>query len=403
MQDIKSRIESKEMQELYETVAESVSATEEITEESTDAKVNPYTVPSNSGSTQSHTNTMTSASNSEMVGWIKIDGTNINYPVMQTPNDPDYYLSRDFYKNNSVYGCPYVQANCNVTDPSDNVIIYAHHMNDGSMFANLELFRSKDFWKSHKQVSFDTLDKKGKYEILAVFAVPVDENDAKSFKYYEFVNSYDPQHFTDFVKKCKELSFYDTGVTAKHGDKLLTFLASVYGLRRSEVLGLKWHNVDFENGTIWIRETLQQCTKDITGESNYTSETKTESSNRTLPMTQQVREVLLKQKQLQQEHRSILERAYYLNDYVCTFDNGKEISPNYLSRTFHKIIKKTDLPTVRFHDLRHSVASNLLNDGFTTVQVAEWLGHSNSTTTLKFYAHIDKTSKMAIANSLAPI
>lgn len=184
---------------------------------------------------------------------------------------------------------------------------------------------------------------------------------------------------------------------------LPTFLASVYGLRRSEVLGLKWHNVDFENGTIWIRETLQQSTKDITGESSYTSETKTESSNRTLPMTQQVKEVLMEQKKLQQKHRNLLDGAYYLSDYVCTFDNGKEISPNYLSRTFHKIMEKTDLPMIRFHDLRHSVASNLLNDGFTAVQVAEWLGHSSSTTTLKFYAHIDKTSKMAIASSLAPI
>ena len=225
---IKGRIESKEVQELYETVAESVSATEENTEESTEAEVNPYTVPSNSGSTQSHTNTMTSASNSDMVGWIKIDGTNINYPVMHTPENPDFYLNHDFYKNQSVYGCPYVQANCDIKTPSDNVIVYAHHMNDGSMFANLELFRSKDFWKSHKQVSFDTLDKKGKYDILAVLAVPVDENDEKSFKYYEFVNSYDPQHFTDFVKRCKELSFYDTGVTAKYGDKLLTLSTCEY-------------------------------------------------------------------------------------------------------------------------------------------------------------------------------
>ncbi|MBQ0098028.1 MAG: site-specific integrase [Oscillospiraceae bacterium] len=182
-----------------------------------------------------------------------------------------------------------------------------------------------------------------------------------------------------------------------------TFLASVYGLRRSEVLGLKWHNIDFENETIWIRETLQQCTKDITGESNYTSETKTESSNRTLPMTPQVKEVLLKHRNLQKERRVLLGSAYHINDYVCTFDNGKEISPNYLSRTFHKTIEKTDLPMIRFHDLRHSVASNLLNDGFTVVQVAQWLGHSSSSTTLKFYAHIDKTSKMAIANSLAPI
>ena len=171
---------------------------------------------------------MTFANNPDMVGWIKIDGTNINYPVMQTPNEPDYYLNRDFYKNQSVYGCPYVQANCDVKTPSDNVIIYAHHMNDGSMFANLELFRSKDFWKSHKQISFDTLDRKATYDILAVFAVPIDETDENSFKYYEFVNAYDPQHFSDFVSKCKEMSFYDTGVNAKYGDKLLALSTCEY-------------------------------------------------------------------------------------------------------------------------------------------------------------------------------
>lgn len=182
---------------------------------------------------------------------------------------------------------------------------------------------------------------------------------------------------------------------------LPTYLCSVYGLRRSEVLGLKWHNVDFENETIWIRETLQQSTKELSGESNYTSTTKTESSNRTLPMIPKVKQLLLEQKERQMRNKEFLKDAYISNDYVCTFDNGKEITPNYLTKKFHTLIEKqNDFPQIRFHDLRHSVASNLLNDGFTTVQVAEWLGHSSSTTTLKFYAHIDKTSKLAIANSL---
>ena len=230
---IKGRIESEENKKMYETVAEEVSATEDITAVSaSEAAVNPYTEckdgKSGNSITQSYTDTMTFANNPDMVGCITIDGTNINYPVMQTPNEPDYYLNRDFYKNQSVYGCPYVQANCDVKTPSDNVIIYAHHMNDGSMFANLELFRSKDFWKSHKQVSFDTLERKATYDILAVFAVPVDETDKNSFKYYEFVNAYDPQHFSDFVSRCKELSFYDTGVTAKYGDKLLTLSTCEY-------------------------------------------------------------------------------------------------------------------------------------------------------------------------------
>lgn len=185
---------------------------------------------------------------------------------------------------------------------------------------------------------------------------------------------------------------------------LPTFLCTVYGFRRSEVLGLKWHNIDFENETIWIRETLQQSTKAITGETNYTSETKTESSNRTLPMIAQVKKLLLEQKQRQKDNRDFLDGSYIESDYVCTFDNGKEITPNYLTKKFHQYIKKqTEIPQIRFHDLRHSVASNLLNEGFTTVQVAEWLGHSSSTTTLRFYAHIDKTSKMAIANSFQEI
>ena len=237
---IKNKMESEENKRTYETVAAEVAATEDSTAVSaTEAAVNPYTNNisgvngnggngGNSGNSQSYANTMTSASNPDMVGWIKINGTNINYPVMRTPENPDYYLDHDFYKNQSVYGCPYVQANCDVKTPSDNVIVYAHHMNDGSMFANLELFRSKDFWSSHKTISFDTLDNKANYDILAVFAISVDESDKKAFKFYEFVNSYDPDHFSTFIAKCKALSFYETGVSAKYGDKLLTLATCEY-------------------------------------------------------------------------------------------------------------------------------------------------------------------------------
>ena len=171
---------------------------------------------------------MNPSANPDMVGWVKINDTVINYPVMQTKKIPDYYLNHDFYKNESVYGCPYVQANCDVDAPSDNVIIYAHHMNDGSMFAGLENYRSKDYWSSHKTISFDTLNKKASYDILAVFAVPVDESDKNTFKFYEFVNAYDAEHYSSFISKCKALSFYETGISAKQGDKLLTLATCEY-------------------------------------------------------------------------------------------------------------------------------------------------------------------------------
>ena len=234
---IKNKMESEENKKSYETVAAEVAATEDSTAVSaTEAAVNPYTdntggnsgTGSAGGNYQSYTTTMNASANPDMVGWIKINDTNINYPVMQTKSNPDYYLDHDFYKNQSVYGCPYVQANCDVKTPSDNVIVYAHHMNDGSMFANLELFRSKDFWSSHKTISFDTLDRKANYDILAVFAIPVDQDDKNSFKFYEFVNSYDPDHFSTFVAKCKALSFYETGVSANYGDKLLTLATCEY-------------------------------------------------------------------------------------------------------------------------------------------------------------------------------
>ena len=177
-------------------------------------------------------------------------------------------------------------------------------------------------------------------------------------------------------------------------------LCSIYGFRRSEVLGLKWHNIDFENESIRICETLQQSTKAITGSTNYTDGTKNRSSNGTMPMTKRAKTLLQEQRKRQLQNQQLLGDGYIVNDYVCTFDNGKEITPNYLSRTFHKVIVNSGLPQIRLHDLRHSAASNLLAQGFSVVQVADWLRHSTPATTLKFYAHVDKSSKMAIAKAL---
>lgn len=117
-------------------------------------------------------------------------------------------------------------------------------------------------------------------------------------------------------------------------------------------------------------------------------------------MTDRAKEILQEQRERQERNRQLLGDGYVDNDYVCTFDNGVVISPNYLSKNFHKVIVNSDLPQLRLHDLRHTVASNLLSMGFSVVQVAEWLGHSTSATTLRFYAHADKSSKMAIANAL---
>ena len=114
-------------------------------------------------------------------------------------------------------------------------------------------------------------------------------------------------------------------------------------------------------------------------------------------------EVLLKFKAKQTENQKLMGAYYFNSDYVCTMPDGRVIAPNYIERVFHSTITKSNLPQVTLHLLRHSVASNLLNDGFSVTQVQEWLGHSSAATTLTFYAHVDKTSKLQIANQLDKI
>ena len=166
--------------------------------------------------------------NSDLAGWIRIEDTNINYPVMHMPDNPDFYLKHGFDKEYSDYGCPYVQENCDVQLPSDNVILYGHHMKNGSMFADLEKFKSQDFWQEHKTISFSTVTDRYEYEIVSVFKTFVYSDSPESFKYYHFVSAETPEDFSAFIDRCKELALYDTGVSAECGDKLITLSTCEY-------------------------------------------------------------------------------------------------------------------------------------------------------------------------------
>ena len=166
--------------------------------------------------------------NNDLVGWICVEDTNINYPVMQTVDNPNYYLKRGFDKEYSSYGCPYVQEDCDVLKPSDNLVIYGHHMNNGSMFADLEKFKDEDFWQEHKTIAFNTLTEKNEYEILAVFKTVVYTDSPEAFKYYRFTDAQSPEEFDAYIEKCKGLSLYDTGVSAEYGDKLITLSTCEY-------------------------------------------------------------------------------------------------------------------------------------------------------------------------------
>jgi sortase B len=167
--------------------------------------------------------------NPDMVGWIEVPGTKVNYPVMQTPGNKDYYLNRDFEHNWSAWGCIYAREACDINKPSDNVVLYGHHMADGSMFAQLETrYKRESFWKEHQYLTFDTLYEHHTYQIIACFRTSA--NVGQGFPYHRFNEAADEEAFNAFIAEVKRLSLYDTGLTAEYGDKLLTLSTCEYTL-----------------------------------------------------------------------------------------------------------------------------------------------------------------------------
>ena len=172
--------------------------------------------------------------NSDVIGWIKIENTNIDYPVMQ---NGDYYLHRNIYKNYSSYGTPYLAEYCNI-QYSDNLIIYGHHMNDNSMFAQLDDYKKNSFYNKHKFIKFysyyngQTIEKN--YEIALVFKTVVYSD--KGFKYFNYTNFNDIQELNEFVDNCKNLQCYDTGVDINYGDKLITLSTCEYSQKNGRMV-----------------------------------------------------------------------------------------------------------------------------------------------------------------------
>lgn len=159
------------------------------------------------------------AKNKDMVGWIDVYGTNINYPVMHTPNDVEYYLYRNFYHEDSPVGTPFIGYNCTID--STFTIIHAHRSNNGSMFGNILKFENKEYWEEHKYFSFDSLKEKREYEIIAVFEGKALRVNEQGFRYYKYVGELDEKQFNEFFDQVKKYQYYDTGLEAEYGDEIV--------------------------------------------------------------------------------------------------------------------------------------------------------------------------------------
>ena len=187
-------------------------------------------------------------------------------------------------------------------------------------------------------------------------------------------------------------------LTCSKGDPLeiVILLTVFYGLRRSEVLGIKWDAIDFESQTIAINHTVVQGHK----EQRRKDSTKTASSNTVVPITGTIKARLKWWKSQQDNHKLLQPNDYIDEGYVCTQIDGSLIKPHYVSEHFKLLLAKNGMPHIRFHDLRHSSAGYLKYLGFDLKDIQTWLRHGDIGTTMNIYVNLDMAAKVNIADKL---
>lgn len=236
--------------------------------------------------------------------------------------------------------------------------------------------------RMHKNVIYQTLEEAVKDGLLH-------RNPCKSITLPQ-TKRYEYQVYTD-----EELQ---TLFAVLADDPLLPLIrvTAYYGLRRSELLGLKWDSIDFRRKLITIRRTVTKVTKTVEKD-----KTKTASSYRSFPLTPDMEILFREVKAQQDQNRHLFGRTYHTSDYVFTWPDGHLYRPDYITARFSNLLKKHGLPHIRFHELRHSCASLLLSDGFNLKDVQEWLGHADIKMTANIYGHLDVARKKGIAEKMS--
>ena len=158
--------------------------------------------------------------NKDMVGWLEIPGTVISYPVVHTPDRPNFYLRKNFYGDYATCGTLYVRESCDVFEPSDNVTIYGHNMANGTMFADLHKYEKQEFWEENRYIHFDTLYEYHTYEIFAVFVSSADMSIGYPYHIFDVADS--AEDYDAHIEKLLSLALYDTGIKPQYGEKIIT-------------------------------------------------------------------------------------------------------------------------------------------------------------------------------------
>ena len=219
----------------------------------------------------------------------------------------------------------------------------------------------------------------------------------------ELISS-NPCEFVELPQKDNfEASYYNTSQVkalfkAIEGDPLESMIkiTALYGLRRSEALGIKWDSIDFETKRLTIKHTVVVVKSKVEKDN-----TKNRSSRRSFALTDEAMQIFEDLSKAEDENRRFFDSGYNKNDYVFKWPDGTPFRPDYVTRHFRVLLKKNGLPHIRFHELRHSCASMLLNEGFSLKDVQEYMGHADIRMTADLYGHLDVARKDSLARNLA--
>ena len=212
-----------------------------------------------------------------------------------------------------------------------------------------------------------------------------------------------PCEFISIPRQIKrDVTVYDEDEIQEMLDKLkdeeifpVIYVTLIFGLRRSEVCGLKWDSVNFRTKTVTVNHTVVRFSDIIEKDT-----TKTESSHRTYPLPPEIEDIFLKQREKEELGYMKYKEFYVENEYIFKKESGEPYNPDYISRKFSQLLKKHGLRHIRFHDLRHSCASYLISNGYQLKDIQEWLGHSDIQTTANIYAHLDTSRKKSLMEAM---
>lgn len=166
--------------------------------------------------------------NGDIAGWIEIKDTKINYPIMQTPKDEQYYLHRNFKKEDDANGLPFLSKDSDFSDEKGNLMIYGHHMKSGLMFAHLLDYKDKKFWQKHPVVHITSLTDRMEFEVVAAFYSQIRKEKEEGFRFYQFSGHLSEKDFDEYIEQSRKLSLYDTGIIPSYGEQLITLVTCSY-------------------------------------------------------------------------------------------------------------------------------------------------------------------------------